>query len=469
MVEYIGVDRRFDIFDSLYSNMPKRYKKKSGKVGAGSGSRITRVARLNPFGGKLTNQPYMAAAHVTALEKLRIAFADPFDPRAVGVSAPDDWPSPGIEQRHIRARFTVSSSSSGTCSWAFMPSPTISLIGTNASSITPTLAYSSNWTSSGGAFGMMTDASLDSLFTSWRPVCGGVRIRNNLSSNNVVGQGIVTASPLCGSKAVNQTVIDTLTITATTNYALAASLMRSQFWGGDSVSDLPSAGMISNPGAISFGMDQIGQNHEVLARMLPCGSMAYKWRNNNGIAPVAFPVSTNTDYVQGEQTITQVVTVGGVTNTIQVAQESGADVQDFNGVFLYVDGLPASTASLTIDYILHFEGRAPNGAAVSAAASERKDSVSAAECSKVLKDQRAVNLATPEGTRTEGELESSKYYKKMESLGSHLYKHKVAYTRAAAGAFMGHAIGYVAGAIGDTISNRVTDYAMDAMDEVFAN
>jgi len=273
----------------------------------------------------------------SSLAKLRYAYLDAFDPRAIGCTAPDDWPTSGVSQFHVRVRGTIAANSSGIINFSTYACPGATFTIQNGS-FTTSLPYVTG--TSALVQGIMTDQQLSDQVALFRPVAGALRIRNNLNFSTVAGNGIVATIPCAGTSAkYNQALLTAISATA-------VEAVKS-FTIGDTatLSLVPGPPMISLPSAQSFSMDQLIDD-EILIRFLPMGPGAYRWRN------------CSDEMSGGSSEVTQQSTYNTTTGlTTGYAINEACDCTDWSSGHIFIEGLPASSQAITYDYILHYEGR----------------------------------------------------------------------------------------------------------------
>jgi len=489
--------------------MLKRYSKSSSGRKKGTGRYGGRKA---PMMMKLPMYRAPAAAALNSLQKFALACKDPFDERCFGVAAPDDWKSVGCVQAHCRWRGTVFCDENGAIACLFMPSPciTMAFISTNATGVVPITPCSGPSSTSGfgyntaasnydNVYGITTDAMFGTGYTSWRPVAGGVRIRNNQSFQNVTGQCITAVVPGCGSDHLNQTTMNTYQNTLASQ---GGQFIKTCVLGeGTTTADLPSAQTIELRGAKNFAVDQI-INKDYMLHLLPQGPTAYRWRAastakiasssgagvNMGLDILAGEqgaavVGSNTNIVTGNSSISgaaiasstvgtaiTTVAVGGIQTGITYNTQGNnchtGDMTDWGIGAFYADGWSAgATGVLSFDYILHYEGRPVLAASqISSfsvcAGGGGGDIIPSAVGARIVNSVPDQGMVSPEGSKdgkSKGTVVGSKASSYISSAAKHLYKHKSLYGKAALGAFLGHGIGYVAATVEDTYINAMAE------------
>lgn len=291
---------------------------------------------------------------LSVLDRYRLACINPFDPGAQGVQAPDEYPCSGVIRSHVRFRASLKSDSTGLLAVSFFPSPCLNMVFT-AGTIATNLVYNNgiNGTIQAGCL----DSVLASNFRVWRPVCGGIQIRNNQPFNTIIGAATAATVPATCEYNINQSVLNYLGTTGNNDtITVLNSILGS--------TDVPSANMAALYGAKTGNCDQL-IDKSLLLRMIPCGSSAHTWRNTNQ------SLGGNASY-SISNTETVLISDG---NTTGQSPSQSMDVRDFSIPLLYMDGLPVSSPVVTIDYILHFEGRSAVTTTLSSYASLQQSAI----------------------------------------------------------------------------------------------
>lgn len=271
----------------------------------------------------------------------QLALLDPFDPRAEGCRIPDLYSTP-TACYHLRGILPISSTPSGTCAFALLPSPLVSAIDTSSASGGNTcigIGASMQWFNQNPAVYYATNpTNLSAIYSTQRVVAAGWKLRVVVPPLNRAGKIIVVPVPMV-DEVPGWNVLDTYTGNAS---SVAASI-----FGSSNISGIASSAILALPGAKEYSLEELAQT-DVILRDRPTGARAFDFHST----------ATGTSWNAAANTALSDMEVVNTTSGAVIRQDR-ADPTRMVGHMGYLIvglGLSNSLPSLDIEYVYHLEG-----------------------------------------------------------------------------------------------------------------
>lgn len=247
---------------------------------------------------------------------------------AMGAMVPD-WHLRQTVPKMVRSVCTVSTDASGNATIFFAPHPALTTLFNVGSTFSGLVSYA-GVTSAYYAF---NNAECSGYWTAFRPVAMGLRLRSSLPA--LTSQGKVIVAPF-----VMGGMIPSNSFLATAAATNLTSILDSMI-GGVSFSTTSQIWQV--PGARTYSVQELVED-EVIVCGRPGGPAAFTFRNCQSSPSYG---ATQHRYMDLE------IDSGGPTT--YNGNASFQSVQDLQGFLISIQGAPASSAVLEIDYILHLE------------------------------------------------------------------------------------------------------------------
>lgn len=275
-------------------------------------------------------------------KRYRACLMNPFSNESHGAQIPDMFPFP-TSTRRVGYEFITSSSSGGTLNHMITPHPLLGLVNWGASSVsTPQSAYGAN----GNWWPHVSASGLNSVFSSWRVVGFGIRIKNLQAPLNMTGRLIVGVVPGCTTPYLDANVLSNITFDAQ-----------------NATTGLAGVTLTTSNGNIGVQMLNFPMVTEVAASDLFKRDVQV---NYHPLTQDAFNFHT-TNMIGGNQASGGTTTYVGPTAFFTTASgaiaQSGYQPINVSGmpiIFVYGTGFPNSTIVFSTEVVLHLEGTTNN-------------------------------------------------------------------------------------------------------------
>lgn len=272
----------------------------------------------------------------------QLALLDPFDTRAEGARIPDLYCT-ATSCYHLRGIIPISSTPSGTCAFALLPSPLVSAMDTSSAAggntCIGTGASMSWFTANPSVYYATTNTNLQAIYSTQRLVAAGWKIRVVVPPLNRAGKIIVVPLPMV-DEVPGWNILQSVTGQAS-NVAAA-------IFGSSNITGIASSSILALPGAKEYSLEELAQT-DILLRDRPTGARAFDFHSTS--TSIGWGANTNLSDLTAVSGA-----LGGVTTNVAYDWKDPTSMVGHTGYIIVGLGLSASLPSLDIEYVYHLEG-----------------------------------------------------------------------------------------------------------------
>jgi uncharacterized protein (DUF697 family) len=281
------------------------------------------VSRKMEFGGAVGSR----------LRCYELALGDPFNLSAIGAQVPDMYSAPTCTY-HSQGTMTIGSNATGVASILLSPIPYATLVDmTNTSTVSSGMVVTVP-----NIYGATSAANLANVFSSYRVVGCGFRLRNLLPPTVATGRVIVAPAIICGM--VPGTTL--LNASAPSSSAFTQLIMGNSPGGPGAPF---SSDILESPGAEEYTIQDIITN----TIEFNCKVLTPQCFN--------FTNATSTGTYNSTTSVGTEVLVDNSGETVAAVDNGGFDCVGWQAFAITMIGLPVSTvACVELEYIIHYEG-----------------------------------------------------------------------------------------------------------------
>lgn len=266
----------------------------------------------------------------------RVAMTNPFSEGAMGARIPAPF-SCKSTTLHSKGRIVMKTDTNGNMDFVYMPGALVSFMSANMGLLTGIpMTYSQNFNFVGG---LVTRSFFSTAYASYRSTGGGVRMKNLLPMTSPFGRIIVAKIPVTknffGVNALANVGMQYSNLLA--KLTGAASLIDTTGYITPAILELPDSFEITNGDILTKAM-------ELVSKVSSSAAMDLKGLQG--------PIGGN-NLVDYEQVL--VSSSGAINTSASDNEDDTKTVAGWHAILIRVEGMPANTNVLDIEYITHFE------------------------------------------------------------------------------------------------------------------